>query len=139
MFSCSVVNRLLDILKNRPDRKVKTAIYITNSADIDGLGKYIFKYLNDESYISNGGYMLDYDRTDVYVESADTFEMFKHVIAQNYEMVFMLTGDDENKLLEIVHSLSSANNMIFMPMDCKLRAYRMLDERQLRRLKRKAR
>lgn len=138
MLTCSCVKRLLKILENRPDRKVKTAIYVSKTADLAVLGHYVRQYLEDESYISRGGYWFDYDERDVFIETTDSYVMFKDVLARDYEIIFVIEGDEHIELNRIVDSLSEDNYVILVPMDCKLRSYLMLDKnRQPRQLKRK--
>ena len=65
--------------------------------------------------------------------------MFDYVIAQNYEIIFMIVGDDKDELTDMVNQLPDSNNTIFVPCDCKLRSYRFLDvNNKPRQLKRKA-
>lgn len=139
MLQFNVVKRLLDILQGRPDKKPRTGIYVSKTADINGLGRYVKTYLDDESYISHGGYTFDYNEDNVFIEKTDTFENFKDVIARKYEIVFVLCGGEEGEITEIINSLPDNNNMIFVFMDNRLRSYRLLDlQKQHSQLKRKA-
>ena len=141
MLPCCCVKRLLTVLeaKPRPNRKVRTAIYCSNTADVDELGRYVKQYLTDESYISRNQYWFDYDNENVYIDKTDNHKMFNYVIAQDYEIVFMMVGDDEDELMDIVNQLPDSNNTVFITMDCKLRSYRYLDtNNRPRQLKRKA-
>ena len=139
MLSCGCVKRLLSVLANRPDRKLRTAVYVSKTGDIDGLGPYVRRYLEDESYISRGGYVFDFEEDNVFIETTNDYKFFKSVIARDYEIIFMIEGDESDQLTEIINSLSDENNMIFVPIDCRLRSYKYLNERTQRRvLKRKA-
>ena len=140
MLTCCAVKRLLTVLdrKPRPNGKIKTAVYCSKTADINDLGQYVRRFLIDESYISREKYQFDYDRENVYIEKSDDYSMFKYVIAQNYEIVFMIEGDEDEKLREIVEESAKDDDTVFVPMDCKLRAYKFLDTwNQPRKLKRK--
>ena len=141
MLPDNCVMRLLAVLgaKPRPNRKVKTAIYCSKTADIDGLGCYIKQYLTDESYVSQNQYWFDYEGENVYIENSDDHKMFAYVLAQNYEVVFMLVGEEEGKLIGLINQLPDTDNTLFIPMDCRLRSYRLLDAiSKPRQLKRKA-
>ena len=141
MFPCYCVKRLLTILENKPraNCKIKTAIYCSKTADINGLGHYVKQYLTDESYISRNHYCFDYNDENVYIDGSDNYDMFKLLIAQDYEIVFMIVGDEEEELMDIVNQLPDSNNMVFVPMDCRLRSYRFLDKGiEPKQLKRKA-
>ena len=138
MLTSSCVDRLLWFLRNRPDRKVKTAIYVSKTADLDGLGHYVKQFLDDESYISRNGYKFEYGDEDVFIETTKTYEFFKDVIAKEYEIVFMMEGSERDELIEIAESEASEDDTIFVPMDTRLKAYRLLDpNKQPRQLKRK--
>ena len=141
MLPCCCVKRLLTVLEDnpRPNRKVKTAVYCSKTADIDGLGHYVKQYLTDESYISRNQYWFDYSDENVYIDKSDDHKMFDYVIAQNYEIIFMIVGDDEDELTDTINQLPDSNNTVFVPIDCKLRSYRFLDVyNKPRQLKRKA-
>ena len=138
MLTSSCVDRLLWFLKDRPNRKAKTAIYVSKTADLNGLGQYVKQFLDDESYISRNGYKFDYDEADVFIEKTKTYEFFKDVIAKQYEIVFMLEGSERDELMEIVQSEASEDDTVFVPIDTRLKSYRLLDpNKQPRQLKRK--
>ncbi len=138
MLTSSCVDRLLWFLRNRPDRKVKTAIYVSKTADLDGLGHYVKQFLDDESYISRNGYKFEYDEEDVFIETTKTYEFFKDVIAKQYEIVFMLEGSERDELMEIAQSEANEDDTVFVPIDTRLKSYRLLDpNKQPRQLKRK--
>ena len=138
MLTSSCVDRLLWFLRNRPDRKVKTAIYVSKTADLDGLGQYVKQFLDDESYISRNGYKFEYDEEDVFIETTKTYEFFKDVIAKQYEIVFMLEGSERDELMEIAQSEANEDDTVFVPIDTRLKSYRLLDpNKQPRQLKRK--
>lgn len=128
MLTCCAVKRLLTILERnqRKDRKVKTAIYCAKTADVEGLLKYARQFIDDETYISHYGYKFDYDEEDVYIEKLDDYSMLNNVITHNYEIVFMLSGEEDEKLKEIVEEVAAGKSTVFYSMDCKLRAYRYL-------------
>ena len=138
MLTSSCVDRLLWFLKDRPNRKVKTAIYVSKTADLSGLGQYVKQFLDDESYISRNGYKFDYDEVDVFIETTKTYEFFKDVIAKQYEIVFMLEGSERDELIEIAQSEANEDDTVFVPIDTRLKSYRLLDpNKQPRQLKRK--
>jgi len=139
MLTCGCVNRLLTILEGRPDRKVKTAIYVTKSMQFSDLRHYVRQYLDDESYISRGGYKFEYSEDNIFIETSSDYKFFEDVLSRGYEAVFMITGEENDEIKDIINSLSDENNTIFIAMDCKLRAYKYLDEKKQKKfLKRKA-
>ena len=138
MLTSPCVDRLLMFLKDRPDRKVKTAVYVSKTAELESLGHYIRQFLEDESYISRNGYKFDYEERDVFIEKTSTYETFKEVIAKNYEIVFMMEGSERDTLMKIVEAAASDDDTVFVPMDTRLKAYRLLDPyKQPRQLKRR--
>ncbi len=138
MLTSPCVDRLLTFLKNRPDRKVKTAVYVSKTADLEGLGHYIRQFLEDESYISRNGYKFEYGENDIFIETTDTYQFFKDVIAKNYEIVFMMEGNERDTLTDIAYAAAKDDDTVFYPMDTRLKAYRLLDPyKQPRQLKRR--
>lgn len=138
MLTNVCVERLLRFLGNKTDRKIKTAIYVAKTADLKGLGKYVRQLLEDESYISRSTYKFDYDESDIFVETTETYQFFKDVIAKNYEMVFMLEGDESKTLQEYVKAAAKHDSTIFWGIDRFLKSYRLLDPyKEPRQLKRR--
>ena len=139
MLTYKVVTRLLANLIDRPNHLVKTAIYVAKSADIDALGHYIKQFLDDESNISRDAYKFDYSRDDIYIEKNSDYKMLRYISELDYKIIFILAGNEESELFQFVETLPEDNRLIFISIDSKLQAYRLLDQqKQLRQLQKKA-
>ena len=119
---------------------IPTAIYATRSADVDGLGTFIGRYIDDECYLSRGVYAFDYTNEDIFIEAEDgePLEKFNKIVnSGKYQIVFMLVGSEGAQVLDAVDSLDDDNDMIFITVDNILSSYQMLSvfngRRQLKR------
>ena len=119
---------------------IPTAIYATRSADVDGLGTFIGRYIDDECYLSRGVYAFDYTNEDIFIETEDgePLEKFNKIVnSGKYQIVFMLVGSEGAQVLDAVDSLDDDNDMIFITVDNILSSYQMLSvfngRRQLKR------
>lgn len=138
MFNQKVVSRLLAFTKIHKDKHISTAFYATKTANTCNF-KYVSRYLDDESYLSSGLYKIEIAIKDVYFEYGDNYEQFMHIIASGYDLVIMLVGDEEDKIIPIIHKLPDDNNMIFQISDNTLNSYQILDNySRSRELKRKS-
>ena len=119
---------------------IPTAIYATRTADVDGLGTFIGRYIDDECYLSRGVYAFDYTNEDIFIETEDgePLEKFNKIVnSGKYQIVFMLVGSEGAQVLDAVDSLDDDNDMIFITVDNILSSYQMLSvfngRRQLKR------
>ena len=138
MFNQKVVSRLLAFTKIHKDKHISTAFYATKTANTCNF-KYVSRYLDDESYLSRGSYKLEIGSKDVYFEHGKNYEQFKQVIASGYDLVLMMTGDEEENLVSIIKDLPQGNYMVFQNCDYMLDSYQILDNNSdTRELKRKS-
>ena len=119
---------------------IPTAIYATKSADVNGLGTFVGRYIDDECYLSRGVYAFDYTNEDIFIETEDgePVEKFNKIVnSGKYQIVFMLVGSEGAQVLDAVDSLDDDNDMIFITVDNILSSYQMLSvfngRRQLKR------
>ena len=140
MLKRNVVTRLLKNIMQFNSKLIPTAIYATRSADVDGLGTFIGRYIDDECYLSRGVYAFDYTNDDIFIETEDgePLEKFNKIVnSGKYQIVFMLVGSEGAQVLDAVDSLDDDNDMIFITVDNILSSYQMLSvfngRRQLKR------
>ena len=140
MLKRNVVTRLLKNIMQFNSKLIPTAIYATRSADVDGLGTFIGRYIDDECYLSRGVYAFDYTNEDIFIETEDgePLEKFNKIVnSGKYQIVFMLVGSEGAQVLDAVDSLDDDNDMIFITVDNILSSYQMLSvfngRRQLKR------
>ena len=140
MLRRNVVTRLLKNIVQFNSKLIPTAIYATSTADTEGLGTFVGRYIDDECYLSRGVYAFDYTNDDIFVEAADgePLEQFNKIInCGKYQIVFMLVGSEGSKILDAIETLDDDNDMIFITMDSILTSYQMLsvfnERRQLKR------
>ena len=140
MLKRNVVTRLLKNIMQFNSKLIPTAIYATRTADVDGLGTFIGRYIDDECYLSRGVYAFDYTNDDIFIETEDgePLEKFNKIVnSGKYQIVFMLVGSEGAQVLDAVDSLDDDNDMIFITVDNILSSYQMLSvfngRRQLKR------
>lgn len=140
MLKRNVVTRLLKNIMQFNSKLIPTAIYATRTADVDGLGTFIGRYIDDECYLSRGVYAFDYTNEDIFIETEDgePLEKFNKIVnSGKYQIVFMLVGSEGAQVLDAVDSLDDDNDMIFITVDNILSSYQMLSvfngRRQLKR------
>ena len=140
MLKRIVVTRLLKNIMQFKSKLIPTAIYATKSADVNGLGTFVGRYIDDECYISRGVYAFDYTNDDIYIETenGEPLEKFNQIVnSGKYQIVFMLVGSEGTQVLNAIESLDDDNDMIFVTIDSILSSYQMLSvfngNRQLKR------
>ena len=140
MLKRNVVTRLLKNIMQFKSKLIPTAIYATKSADVNGLGTFVGRYIDDECYLSRGVYAFDYTNEDIFIETEDgePVEKFNKIVnSGKYQIVFMLVGSEGAQVLDAVDSLDDDNDMIFITVDNILSSYQMLSvfngRRQLKR------